>query len=176
MLTRPSVARIRRLGIRNLQTDDYLMMFSVVWYTILCVALNEVVSGGGSNLMDEEDIKNLTPAIHAEREAGSKWVYVSEHSFLLAIFAMKGCMLVIYARITYVVPVPPPMICSGTDADDEFREGLHQRRWVNILAVYVGIGFVATELSLFLICRPLSNYWAVPTPNCTWSSMPWSSV
>lgn len=47
------------------------------------------------------------------------------------------------------------------------REGLHQRRWVNMLAVYVGIGFVATELSLFLICRPLSNYWAVPTPNCT---------
>lgn len=78
------------------------MMFSVVWYTILCVALNKVVSGGGSNLMDEEDIKNLTPAIHEERETGSKWVYVSEHSFLLAIWAMKACMLIIYARITYV--------------------------------------------------------------------------
>ena len=79
------------------------MMFAVVWYTILCVALNEVASGGGSNLMDEDDIKNLTPKIHAEREAGSKWVYVSEHSFLLAIWAMKSCMLVIYARITYVL-------------------------------------------------------------------------
>lgn len=84
------------------------MLFSVVWYTILCVALNKVVSGGGSNLMNEEDIKLLTPTLHAEREAGSKWVYVSEHSFLLAIWAMKACMLIIYARITYV----PPWYCG----------------------------------------------------------------
>lgn len=45
------------------------------------------------------------------------------------------------------------------------REGLRQRKWVNYLAIYIGLGFVAVELSLFLICRPLSNYWAVPAPN-----------
>lgn len=101
-----STARIRRLGIRNLQTDDYLMVFAVIWYTVLCVALNNVVWGGGSNLMTDEDVKNLTPKIHAEREAGSKWVFVSEHSFVLAIWSMKACMLVIYARITYALPLP----------------------------------------------------------------------
>ncbi|KAL5359071.1 hypothetical protein BJX96DRAFT_147722 [Aspergillus floccosus] len=143
------VARIRRLGIRNLQADDYIMLFAVVWYTLLCVALNQVASGGGSNLMDENDIRNLTPAIKAERVKGSKWVFVSEHSFVLAIWAMKACMLVIYARIT---------------------EGLKQRKWVNYLAIYVACGFVAVELSLFLICRPLSNYWAVPTPDYQCSS------
>ncbi|OJZ89863.1 hypothetical protein ASPFODRAFT_43157 [Aspergillus luchuensis CBS 106.47] len=137
------VARIRRLGYQNLQADDYLMLFAVVWYTLLCVALNEVASGGGSNLMDENDRKHLTPAIKADRVRGSKWVFVSEHSFLLAIYAMKACMLVIYARIT---------------------EGLRQRKYVTYLAVYVALGFVGNELSLFLICRPLSNYWAVPTP------------
>lgn len=102
VLTRAtSAARIRRLGIRNLQIDDYLMLFAVVWYTMLCVALNQVVAGGGSNLMDEYEIKHLTPAIKAERISGSKWVYVSEHSFLLATWTLKSCMLVIYARITY---------------------------------------------------------------------------
>ncbi|KAI9035731.1 uncharacterized protein KD926_002952 [Aspergillus affinis] len=125
------VARIRRLGITNLQIDDYLMVFAVIWYTILCVALNQVASGGGSNLMDEKDIQDLTPAIKAERERGSKWVYVSEHAFILAIWAMKACMLVIYARLTYGITSQFPCF----------------------------------ELSLFLICRPLSNYWAVPTPN-----------
>jgi hypothetical protein len=95
-----SVARIRRLGARNLQIDDYLMLFAVVWYTLLCVALNQVASGGGSNLMTEEDIANLTPTSYADRVSGSKWVFVSEHSFVLAIWAMKACMLVIYARIT----------------------------------------------------------------------------
>ncbi|KAF4761612.1 hypothetical protein HAV15_005198 [Penicillium sp. str.  len=138
------VARIRRLGIRNLQTDDYLMLFAVLWYTILCVALNQVASGGGSNLMTEEDKLHLTDSIIAERVRGSKWVFVSEHSFVLCIWALKACMLVIYARIT---------------------EGLKQKRWINYVAIYVLLGFVATELSLFLLCRPLSHYWAVvPTP------------
>lgn len=140
-----STARIRRLGIRNLQADDYLMLSAVLWYTLLCVALNQVASGGGSNLMTAEDKANLTPAISAEREKGSKWVFVSEHAFVLAVWSMKACMLVIYARIT---------------------EGLRQRKWINYIAVYVALGFVATELSLFLICRPITEYWAVPTDNC----------
>ncbi|KAF7180649.1 hypothetical protein CNMCM7691_009940 [Aspergillus felis] len=146
------VARIRRLGVRNLQVDDYLMLFAVLWYTLLCVALNEVASGGGSNLMTDEEIANIanmSAAAYADRVRGSKWVFVSEHSFILAIWAMKACMLVIYSRIT---------------------EGLHARKWVTYLSVYVALGFVAVELSLFLICRPLSNYWAVPTPDYQCSS------
>ncbi|OJI97057.1 hypothetical protein ASPVEDRAFT_78797 [Aspergillus versicolor CBS 583.65] len=148
-------ARIRRLGIRNLQSDDYVMVFAVIWYTILCVALNSVASGGGSNLMTDEDIANLTPEIYEERVKGSKWVFVSEHAFVLAIWAMKACMLIIYSRIT---------------------EGLPQRKWVNYLAIYVALGFVAVELSLFLICRPLSNYWAVPTPNAQCSTFQYYEI
>ncbi|CAG7982017.1 unnamed protein product [Penicillium salamii] len=148
-------ARIRRLGVRNLQVDDYLMLFAVVWYTLLCVALNQVASGGGSNLLTPEDRKNLTDKTIAERVSGSKWVFVSEHSFILCVWALKACMLVIYARIT---------------------EGLKQRRWINYIAIYVALGFVATELSLFLICRPLTNYWAVPTPNYQCSSYQYYEV
>ncbi|KXG49336.1 uncharacterized protein PGRI_032060 [Penicillium griseofulvum] len=143
-------ARLRRLGVRNLQVDDYLMIFAVLWYTILCVALNQVASGGGSNLMTEEDKLSLTDQIIKERVRGSKWVFVSEHSFILCVWSLKGCMLVIYARIT---------------------EGLKQKRWINYLAIYVALGFVATELSLFLMCRPLTDYWAVlPTPDYQCSS------
>ncbi|KAL4871325.1 hypothetical protein BDV12DRAFT_164615 [Aspergillus spectabilis] len=149
------IARIRRLGIQNLQSDDYVMVFAVIWYTVLCVALNQVASGGGSNLMTQEDIDNLTPEIHDERVKGSKWVFVSEHAFVLAIWAMKVCMLIIYSRIT---------------------EGLRQKKWVNYLAIYVAIGFVGVELSLFLICRPLSNYWAVPTPNSQCSTFQYYEI
>ncbi|KAJ5948263.1 hypothetical protein N7466_001278 [Penicillium verhagenii] len=142
-------ARVRRLGLRGLQADDYLMLNAVLWYTILCVALNQVASGGGSNLMTDEEKAHITPAIHAEREKGSKWVFVSEHAFILCVWSLKACMLVIYARIT---------------------EGLKQRKWINWIAIYVVVGFVGTELSLFLICRPLSAYWAVPTSNYQCSS------
>ncbi|KAJ5901551.1 hypothetical protein N7495_002079 [Penicillium taxi] len=145
-------ARIRRLGWQHLQVDDYLMMFSVVWYTILCVALNEVASGGGSNLLTDDQLANISSMSAKERNdrvKGSKWVFVSEHAFILCIWGMKACMLVIYARIT---------------------EGLAQRKWINYISIYVGLGFIVTELSLFLICRPIQNYWAVPTTNYQCSS------
>lgn len=137
------------------------MVFAVVWYTVLCVALNRVATVGGSNLMDEYDIKHLTPSIKAERVSGSKWVFVSEHSYLLVTWSLKSCMLVIYARITYVFQDH-----CRLNADNANRDGLRQQRLIHYLAVYIGLGFVATELSLFLMCRPLSNYWAVPTPDC----------
>lgn len=57
--------------------------------------------------MTPEDIAALNgpngAAIHAEREKGSKWVFVSEHAFILCIWSLKACMLVIYSRITYVL-------------------------------------------------------------------------
>ena len=80
------------------------MLNAVLWYTILCVALNEVASGGGSNLLTAEEAETIKsqPAMRAERVKGSKWVFVSEHAFILCIWSLKACMLVIYARITYV--------------------------------------------------------------------------
>lgn len=76
------------------------MLNGVIWYTILCVAFNSIASGGGSNLMTEEEVEQLTPEIFAERTAGSKWVFVSEHSMILAIWSTKVCMLVLYTNIT----------------------------------------------------------------------------
>ncbi|PGH12654.1 hypothetical protein AJ79_04152 [Helicocarpus griseus UAMH5409] len=143
------VARIKRLGVTGLQLDDYLMLSAVVWYTLLCVALNEVIAGGGSNLMTDEEIRTLTPETHADRVIGSKWVYVSEHSMVLTIWTLKFCMLTIYGRIT---------------------NGLSQRHLVNYCAIYAGLTFIANELSLFLICRPITNHWAVPTPDYQCSS------
>ena len=42
-------------------------------------------------------------------------------------------------------------------------EGLRQRQYFNWLAVFIGAGFIGSELALFTICRPLNQYWAVPT-------------
>ncbi|OBT56007.1 hypothetical protein VE04_03036 [Pseudogymnoascus sp. 24MN13] len=125
-------ARIRRFGIRNLKLDDYAMANGVVWYTILCVAFNQIKFGDGSNLMEPDEIAALTPEHRASRIAGSKWVYVSEHSMILAIWSTKICVLVLYAGIT---------------------EGLAQRKWVKYVSIYTALSFVGSELALFLILR-----------------------
>lgn len=98
--------------------------------------------------MTDEDVAALTPESFAERTAGSKWVFVSEHSMILTIWSCKVCMLVLYASIT---------------------EGLKQRKWVTWLGYWVILSFIGTELGLFLSCRPIQQYWAVPAsdPQCS---------
>lgn len=56
--------------------------------------------------MSEEEVAAMTPQIKEERIRGSKWVLVSEHSMILTIWSAKVCMLVLYASITYVHPLP----------------------------------------------------------------------
>ncbi|TID20818.1 Class E vacuolar protein-sorting machinery protein [Venturia nashicola] len=143
------IARIRRLTLTGLQIDDALMVLAVVWYTVLCISLNAVASGGGSNLMTPDDIAAMTPETHAERVQGSKWVFVSEHAMILTIWILKFCMLIIYRRIT---------------------DGLSQSRLVTCVEIYALLSFVGTELALFFSCRPLALYFTVPTPNYQCSS------
>ncbi|OAX83896.1 hypothetical protein ACJ72_01742 [Emergomyces africanus] len=143
------IARVKRLGFSGLQLDDYLMLTVTVWFTLLCVAINQVIAGGGSNLLTAEEVLALTPETKVARISGSKWVYVSEHMMVLTIWTLKFCMLAIYGRIT---------------------NGLSQRKLVNYCAIYTGVSFVGTELALFLICRPITDHWAVPTPNYQCSS------
>lgn len=52
----------------------------------------------------------------------------------------------------YQLMLTPPS--SGTN--------LVQRRLLKATAIWVVCAFVGDELALFLICRPLSQYWAVP--------------
>ncbi|EGC41691.1 conserved hypothetical protein [Histoplasma capsulatum var. duboisii H88] len=120
------------------------MLTVIIRFTLLSIAVNQVIAGGGSNLLTDEEILALTPKTKAERISGSKWVYVSEHMMVLTIWTLKCCMLTIHGRIT---------------------NGLSHQKLVNYCAIYTGMSFVGSELSLFLICRPIMDHWAVPTPN-----------
>jgi len=144
LLTKVSISRIRRAGIQHIQSDDYFVCFGLLSYTLLCVSFNQMLKGAGSNLMTDEEVAQLTSDITAERVKGSKWVFVSEHAMLLTIWSMKAAMLVLYARVT---------------------EGLMQRKILNGVIFWVILSFVGDELALFTICRPISQYWAVPVSN-----------
>jgi hypothetical protein len=37
--------------------------------------------------------------------------------------------------------------------------------YVKIVAIYSAVGLIVTEASLFIFCRPFSQYWAVPVSN-----------
>lgn len=67
---------------------------------------------------------------------------------LNVIYTIKACMLIMYTRLTL---------------------GLQVQRMVTYLAMYVVVGWVATEIAFFTACRPFKGYWAMPPPNpqCT---------
>lgn len=69
-------------------------------------------------------------------------------AMLCVIYTLKTCLLFLYFRLT---------------------QGTHQNRWVKMVAVYVALGWVATETAFFTACRPFNGYWAVPPPDpqCT---------
>jgi len=149
-----SYARARRLGgYAKFQIDDWLMLLGLGLYTATIVSLNVIASGGGSNLYDpaQEGPGSPHPFSEAETEEriyGSKIVIVSEQSMLNTIYVLKVCVLLIYTRLTL---------------------GLAAQRFVRYLAVYVGLGWLATEITFFTACRPFSGYWGMPPPNpqCT---------
>lgn len=141
-------ARIKRLGVRGLQPDDYLMMLVGALYTTLIVCLNVIAGGGGSNLYPPGDFDTFTPENIQDRIKGSKTVIVSEQAMLNVIYTIKACMLIMYSRLTL---------------------GLQVRRMAYYLAIYVAVGWCATQIAFFTACRPFSGYWAMPPPNpqCT---------
>lgn len=76
------------------------MVTVIPWYTLLVVSINKIIFGGGSNFMTPEEIATMTPAIHASRVQGSKWVLLSEEVMVMTIWTCKICMLLIYSRLT----------------------------------------------------------------------------
>jgi len=107
-----------------------------------------ICQGGGSNLYPPEMEGTFTPEEIQERIYGSKIVVVSEQAMLNVIYTIKACMLIMYTRLTL---------------------GLAAQRAVRWLAIYVAVGWVATETAFFTACRPFAGYYAMPPPDaqCT---------
>ncbi|KAB8235920.1 uncharacterized protein BDW43DRAFT_15886 [Aspergillus alliaceus] len=131
-------------SVKSLQAEDYLMLLVLCFYTGLVVTLNRI-EHAQTNLMTADDKEDLTPESIKNRIYGSKLVLATEQCMLATIWGCKGCLLLLYARLT---------------------EGIKQQLAVKILAGYVVASYIVLEILYFAVwCRPFHNYWAVPTPN-----------
>lgn len=110
--------------------------------------------------MSEADIAALTPEITKSRIEGAKWVFVSEQSLMAVVWILKGCMLIVYARLTCVYSLYRN-IASTNCANSE---GLVQRQYITWLTIYTYVGYGVTQISYFSMCRPFNDYFVVPPP------------
>jgi hypothetical protein len=73
----------------------------------------------------------------------ANYFITAEQCMLNTIYWPKACMLFMYYRIT---------------------SNSSHSLLVKLCAVYTALGFLATELTLFLNCHPFSGYWTLPPP------------
>ncbi|PNS16340.1 hypothetical protein CAC42_6447 [Sphaceloma murrayae] len=139
-------ARIRKLGFRNLQADDYVMLTAVIWYVMTVVGLNGLAQSAGTALAGPgEDVSLLSDEVVAARAYGAKITFMAEQGMLNVIWTLKACMLIMYGRLTL---------------------GARNHLFVRALSVYTLLGWIACQLTLFLECRPFKAYWQIkPSPN-----------
>ena len=130
---------------RKFQSDDYLMVIVLCFYTSLIVTIN-IVRDTSSNLLPPGfDVNSLTKQDIHEREYGSKLILVVEQCQCATIWGAKLCLIILYHRLT------------------ELRK---ENIAIKILFGYVVISFIVMDILYFGVwCQPFHNYWAVPTPN-----------
>ncbi|PLN85040.1 hypothetical protein BDW42DRAFT_191123 [Aspergillus taichungensis] len=134
--------RIAKQSWRKLEVDDYLMCVVVITFTGVMVCVNQV-SINGSNYMSPEIAATLTPESRRSAVWGSKMTFALEHFTLSSLWLVKGCLLLVYNRLTL---------------------GLREHIVVRVVAVYVAVSFVVIEI---LFCAvwcgpPITMYWDVP--------------
>lgn len=111
--------------------------------TILMVYMSKIVDTSSNLIPPGEDVSQYSEAEIKSRITGSKYVLVVEQMQIVTIWLVKACLLIMYFRMTTVLP---------------------QRKLVVATSIYVGVSFVIMEiLYLGVWCRPFSQYWAVPT-------------
>lgn len=153
--------RLHRGAWKRLQWDDYLIVCAMVRHynilhpqhpltvlqltdTVLLVCMSKVVTTSSNLIPPDEDVSQYSQAEIDSRVTGSKYVLVVEQMQILTIWLVKACLLIMYFRMTTVLP---------------------QRKLVIATSIYVGVTFVVMEiLYLGVWCRPFNQYWAVP-PN-----------
>ncbi|KAH7076950.1 hypothetical protein BKA63DRAFT_293628 [Paraphoma chrysanthemicola] len=136
--------RLHRGSWKHLQLDDYLILLAMATDTVLIAIMSQVVQTSSNLLPPGEDVSGYTQAEKDSRIYGSKLVLVVEQMQILTIWLIKTCLLLLYNRMTTILP---------------------QHRIVVATSIYVAVAFVVMEVLYFGVwCRPFDQYWALP-PN-----------
>lgn len=101
-------------------TEQRLMLYQIT-DTVLIAIMTQVVRTSSNLLEPGEDISKFSNEEIESRIYGSKLVLVVEQMQILTIWLIKACLLIMYTRMTHVLP---------------------QRRIVIATSIYVAITFV----------------------------------
>ncbi|KAK4549756.1 hypothetical protein LTR36_005057 [Oleoguttula mirabilis] len=141
--------RLRTVGVRKFQGDDYLILFVIFCYTadaVLCTLTYQY----GTNVdytaaqlaqFNDAEIQNII--------FGSKMELLAWYSYTALVWTLKACMICFYNRLTF---------------------GLDVNFYIKSLSLACAVTYVATFLTVTLACLPYSRNWQIspyPPVRCT---------
>ncbi|OBT45221.1 hypothetical protein VE00_03603 [Pseudogymnoascus sp. WSF 3629] len=146
-----TVARVKAVGFRDLQADDFIIWIAILLYTTQStLAYFAVNHGQGLANNGMTDAQRAALSVDSEeyelRVFGSKIQVIGWTSYCCLIFTLKIAVLVFYVRL---------------------MEGLSKKFRIRI---WVGFGivlstFLASIITIYAACRPLHKYWQInPDP------------
>ncbi|KAI1773794.1 hypothetical protein F4818DRAFT_101827 [Hypoxylon cercidicola] len=144
-------ARVKAVGWRRLQADDYLVWLGVTFYAVetsLAYSVGAVAQGLANNGMTDEQRLTLSPdsAEYRTRVVGSKIQIAGWSSYSVLLWSLKASLLVFYMRLT-----------AGLNRTYVIR--------INIGFALLLASFITILLNLFFSCRPFNKYWQIyPDP------------
>ncbi|KOC17097.1 hypothetical protein AFLA70_238g001960 [Aspergillus flavus AF70] len=119
----------------KLQMDDALMCFIAITFTGLTLSMNSMAQVASNPIVHEE---KLTPHAVALMVWGNKMIFTVEQFALSTIWLVKGCLLIVYNRLTLMTK---------------------EHSMVKMVTLYVVASFLVIEiLFLGVWCRPISEY------------------
>lgn len=142
-------ARWKAVGFKGWQGDDYFALLVLVFWTLeLCML--ELIGQYGTNIGIYDEISaTLTDEEIARFEFGSKCLLMGWNFYVSLIWALKGCVLCFYNRITL---------------------GLKQQKLVKWTGLACVFGFAGVLGAIWGHCVPVHRNWQVrpyPGDGCT---------
>ncbi|KAK7985875.1 hypothetical protein PG988_003497 [Apiospora saccharicola] len=147
LITARLFVRIKLVGFRGLQPDDFLVMFAWVCYTSVSVVGHVfILDAGGKHTsqLTQEARLALPQSEYGAYEYGSKLFLVGETLYLGTVWTLKMCMAFFYRRLV---------------------RGLWAEKLILPLMGGIGATFIAGMLTIYTTCVPVSRHWQIlPNP------------
>ncbi|KAI7329371.1 hypothetical protein KC315_g6176 [Hortaea werneckii] len=141
--------RLRTVGIRHFQGDDWTSIAVLLFYTADAVTVTFTYLLGSNVDWPPEKLDQFNAQQIDNIILGSKLQLVAWYTYTALIWGLKACMLFFFNRLTF---------------------GLNVQTYVKILAVACGATYIAVFLTISVGCHPIQKNWAVdpyPPAECT---------
>ncbi|KAK8131855.1 hypothetical protein PG999_000028 [Apiospora kogelbergensis] len=135
--------RIKLVGFRGLQPDDFIVVFAWMCYTSVSVVGHVFIleaKGKHTSQLTLQDRIDLPVSEYAAYEFGSKMFLVGETLYLGTVWTLKLCMAFFYRRLV---------------------RGLWSETLILPLMAGIGVTGLAGILTIYTTCTPVSKHWQI---------------